>query len=128
MAVKRVVSKYSRVMKSYIFFVITALMILVGYSNCGQVGETGLTTANSVQDADPVQGSLVYNVDGFSQPACVTCHGATGDGVVGVDLKAFSDEDIETALRTGPGVMPIYNDTDVSYVQLKNLIAYIRTL
>ncbi len=115
-------------MKYYIFSVFGALFILVGYSNCGQVGETGLTASNSVQEGDPAQGSIVYNVDGIVQPACVTCHGADGTATLGVDLKTFSDGDIETAIRTGPGVMPQYDETDISLQQLTHLLAYIRTL
>lgn len=115
-------------MKYYIFFICAALVVLVGYSNCGQVGETGLTTTNSVQEGDPALGSIVYTVDGIAQPACVTCHGADGTGVLGVDLKTFSDQDIEAALRTGPGVMPQYDETDISLQQLTHLLAYIRTL
>ena len=115
-------------MKYYIFFVGAAFILLVGYSNCGQVGETGLTSSESVQEGDPAQGSIVYNVDGISQPACVSCHAADGMGTIGVDLKTFSDEDIETAIRTGPGVMPLYDVTDISAQQLKHLLAYIRTL
>lgn len=115
-------------MKYYAFFACAALVILVGYSNCGQVGETGLTTSNSLQEGDPAQGSIVYNVDGVVQPACVTCHAANGTGILGVDLKTFSDDDIETSLRTGPGVMPQYDETDISAQQLRHLLAYIRTL
>jgi mono/diheme cytochrome c family protein len=115
-------------MKYYIFSVCAALLILVGYSNCGKVGETGLTSSNSVQEGDPAQGSIVYNVDGVAQPACVSCHSADGTGVLGVDLKTFSDQDIETSLRTGPGVMPQYDEIDISQQQLIHLLAYIRTL
>jgi mono/diheme cytochrome c family protein len=115
-------------MKYYIFFVFAGLFILVGYSNCGHVGETGLTSSNSLQEGDPAQGSLVYNVDGISKPACVSCHAADGTGVLSVDLKTFSDQDIETSLRTGPGVMPQYDETEISRQKLNHLLAYIRTL
>ena len=115
-------------MKYYIAFVFVGLFILVGYSNCGHVGETGLTSSNSLQEGDPAQGSLVYNVDGISKPACVSCHAADGTGVLSVDLKTFSDQDIETSLRTGPGVMPQYDETEISLQQLTHLLAYIRTL
>ncbi len=103
-------------------------MVLVGYINCGQVGETGLSSSNSILEGDPTQGSVVYNIDGVSQPACVTCHGAAGTGILGVDLKTFSDQDIETAMRTGPGTMPLYEPSDISAQQLVHLLAYIRTL
>jgi mono/diheme cytochrome c family protein len=114
-------------MKYYVFFTLASLCVLVGYSNCGQVGETGLTSSTSLQTGDPAQGAMIYNIDG-TKPACITCHAADGTGVLGVDLKTFSDEDIETAIRTGPAGMTFYNTTDISEQQLLHLLAYIRTL
>lgn len=97
------------------------------YSNCGKVGETGASSAESVIEGDAIRGALVYNVDG-AQLACVTCHGSAGTGIIGVDLKTFSASDIETAVRTGPGTMIQYTYLDLSDQQLADVIAYIQTL
>lgn len=114
-------------MKMYALFVVLGLSILVMYSNCGQVGESGYATSDSLEEGNPVTGSLIYSVDA-SKPACITCHGAAGTAVIGVDLKTFSDQDIETALRSAPSGMPLYDYADISEQQLLHLIAYIRTL
>lgn len=114
-------------MKKYVAFVLLGLGILVMYSNCGQVGESGFAVSGSLQDGNAVAGGLIYNVDA-AKPACLTCHGPAGTAVLGVDLKTFSDEDIETALRSAPSGMPLYDFADISEQQLLHLIAYIRTL
>lgn len=114
-------------MKFYVLFVFLSFGMLIMYSNCGQVGETGASSAESVIEGDATRGALVYNVDG-AQLACVTCHGSAGTTVVGVDLKTFSANDIETAVRTGPGTMPQFSYTDLTDQQLADVIAYIQTL
>lgn len=111
----------------YGFFVLLGLGILVMYSNCGQVGVSGYATSNSLEEGDAATGSLIYSVDA-SKPACLTCHGAAGTAVIGVDLKTFSDQDIENAIRSAPSGMPLYDFADINEQQLLHLIAYIRTL
>lgn len=113
-------------MKFYALFVFLGFGILIMYSNCGKVGDTGASDSASLE-GDPTRGSLVYSVDG-TQLACVTCHGSDGAGVVGVDLKLMSPNDIETAVRTGPSTMPQYSYTDLTDQQLIDVITYIQTL
>jgi mono/diheme cytochrome c family protein len=119
-------------MKIYVLFSILSLSVLVMYSNCGKVGESGLATSESViEEGDPARGILVYSTDG-DQPACINCHGSDGMLVIGVDLKTFSDSEIRGMIRgTGSvssGAMPVYDTIDLSEQDLADVIAYIRTL
>lgn len=115
----------------YVLFSILSLSVLVMYSNCGKVGESGLATSESLEEGDPDRGILVYTIDG-AEPACINCHGSDGMLVIGVDLKTFSDNDISAVIRgTGSvssGSMPIFDTTELSEQDLVDVIAYIRTL
>lgn len=119
-------------MKIYVLFSILSVAVLVLYSNCGKVGDSGLATSGSlIEEGDPDRGRVVYTVDG-NEPACINCHGSDGTFVLGVDLKTFSDEDIRDMVRgTGSvssGAMPVFDITELSDQDLADVIAYIRTL
>lgn len=75
---------------------------------------------------DIQNGSLLYGAN------CAQCHGATGDGIPGVDLKggirrAASDQDLAGLITTGiPGTaMPA---TPFGNAELTALVAYLRSM
>jgi len=65
---------------------------------------------------------------------CAGCHGADGSKSMmgakplsGADVQGMSDADLTAAITKGKGKMPAYGDK-LSAAQIKDLVAYIRTL
>jgi mono/diheme cytochrome c family protein len=115
-------------MKIAIVLIMLGLSTILMYNNCGKVGDSGLASNGSeTTEGDPVAGGIVYNSAAGSEPSCFTCHGANGMQYLGVDLKTYSAAQIETAVRIGPGIMPVYDSSEISEQQLVDLIAYIQT-
>ncbi|HMB79268.1 MAG TPA: c-type cytochrome, partial [Vicinamibacterales bacterium] len=77
--------------------------------------------------ADIAYGSRLYDAQ------CTTCHGATGDGVGGVDLRsgrfrnASTDQDLVRVVTTGvPGTGMLAFKFDQS--ELTGIVAYLRNM
>jgi mono/diheme cytochrome c family protein len=115
-------------MKIALLIITICLSTLLMYNNCGKVGDSGLAATGSEDlTGDPVAGGIVYNSAAGAEPACFNCHGADGMQYLGVDLKTYSALQIENAVRVGPGVMPVYDTSEISDQQLADLIAYIQS-
>jgi putative heme-binding domain-containing protein len=81
---------------------------------------------NQYADADIAHGAAVYAA------RCVTCHGAQGDGIGGVNLRsgtfrnAVIDRDLERFIRAGsPAGMPAFN---LDAGDMAGVIAYLRNM
>src|SRR2546430_17363982 len=77
--------------------------------------------------ADVAYGARLYDAQ------CTTCHGATGDGVGGVDLKsgkfrnAVTDQDLARVITTGvPGTGMLAFKFDAA--ELAGIVAYLRNM
>src|SRR5213082_1797196 len=77
--------------------------------------------------ADIAYGSRLYDAQ------CTTCHGATGDGVGGVDLKsgkfrnAVTDQDLARVITAGvPGTGMLAFKFDAA--ELAGIVAYVRNM
>jgi cytochrome c oxidase cbb3-type subunit 3 len=100
------------------------------WASCTAIAALTGLTAFAQQDhtytrADVEAGQRLYG------PQCQVCHGATGDGVPGVDLRlgrfrrASSDEDLARIITTGvPGTgMPAFK---LQPAELTGIVAFIR--
>lgn len=65
---------------------------------------------------------------------CAGCHGADGSKSMmgakplnGAEVQGMSDADLTGAITNGKGKMPAYKDK-LSETQIKDLVAYVRTL
>ena len=81
---------------------------------------------NQYSDADIAHGASVYTA------RCVTCHGAQGDAIGGVNLRsgtfrnAVIDRDLERFIRAGsPAGMPAFN---LDAGDMAGVIAYLRNM
>ena len=77
-------------------------------------------------DADIAYGANLY------KEKCITCHGAQGDGIGGVNLRsgtfrnAVIDRDLERFIRAGsPAGMPAFN---LDSAEMAGIIAYLRNM
>src|SRR3954462_4252508 len=77
-------------------------------------------------DADIAYGAKLY------ASKCVTCHGAQGDGIGGVNLRsgtfrnAVIDRDLERFIRTGsPAGMPPFT---LDNAEMAGIVAYLRNM
>ena len=84
-------------------------------------------TRNDYAPADIAYGARLYDAQ------CTTCHGATGDGVGGVDLKSgkfkngTTDQDLARIITTGvPGTSMLAFKFDPA--EVAGVIAYIRNM
>lgn len=115
-------------MKTAVLLIVLSLGVLTFYTNCGKVGESAYSQSKSVEQGDPSRGSLVYAIDG-TKPACLSCHGAYGTLVVGVDLRATPADQIRHVMTVSPpSGMPLYTAGDLTEQNIIDLIAYIQTL
>jgi putative heme-binding domain-containing protein len=100
---------------------LTALAILAAVL----VGQAPLHDSQ-YSDADIAYGAKLY------ASKCVTCHGAQGDGIGGVNLRsgtfrnAVIDRDLERFIRTGsPAGMPPFT---LDNAEMAGVIAYVRNM
>jgi ubiquinol-cytochrome c reductase cytochrome c subunit len=73
---------------------------------------------------DLSRGSSTYQLD------CAPCHGTSGNGgavgtVVAPELHAATATQIAEAVRIGPGVMPVFDETTISRRTLDSLVRYV---
>jgi quinol---cytochrome-c reductase cytochrome c subunit len=65
---------------------------------------------------------------------CASCHGSTGKGAPlsagksAPGLRNASDQQIYTAMLTGPGNMPVFSDNQLTPNEKKQIVSYIQTL
>jgi len=65
---------------------------------------------------------------------CASCHGSTGKGAPlsagksAPALRNASDQQIYTAMLTGPGNMPVFSDNQLTPNEKKEILSYIQTL
>jgi putative heme-binding domain-containing protein len=105
---------------------ITAAMVVwIGVAAGASHGQAPLHDAQ-YSDADIAHGAAVYTA------RCVTCHGAQGDGIGGVNLRsgkfrnAVIDRDLERFIRTGsPAGMPAFT---LDAGDMAGVIAYLRNM
>ena len=83
-----------------------------------------LAQANIAGDA-VARGAAVYFAQG-----CEACHGGSGNGPGELRLRAISTNDAQLScvLRNGPNGMPGYDTATMTDAQLRDLIAFLRTL
>src|SRR5437763_13083890 len=100
---------------------LTALAILAAVL----VGQAPLHDSQ-YSDADIAYGAKLY------ASKCVTCHGAQGDGIGGVNLRsgtfrnAVIDRDLERFIRAGsPAGMPAFA---LDSAEMDGIIAYMRNM
>ncbi|HMV84368.1 MAG TPA: cytochrome c [Blastocatellia bacterium] len=114
------------------FSVIVVLLAVVGLIAVGVSAQTkgkapakGKTGAGKAVDA-----AAIY------KQQCAKCHAADGKGIESLEppdmTKAewqakTSDQQIETAIKEGKGIMPGFNDT-LSAPQISALVKFVRTL
>lgn len=102
-------------------------LVLVASLGAQRSVQAGQEHLGQYAQADIQFGLRVYST------TCTTCHGATGDGVPGIDLRvgqfarAPSDQQLSRLIRTGiPGTaMP---PGEYSEPELAGLVAYLRTM
>jgi ubiquinol-cytochrome c reductase cytochrome c subunit len=65
---------------------------------------------------------------------CASCHGSTGKGAPlsagksAPGLRSATDQQIYTAMLTGPGNMPVFSDNQLTPNEKKQILSYIKTL
>jgi mono/diheme cytochrome c family protein len=59
---------------------------------------------------------------------CSSCHGASAGGGSGPNIKNQSSDEIQAAVRSGPGSMPTFSSSSLSDQKLADIIAYVDTL
>lgn len=93
---------------------------------------TALATAQApLHDAQYTDADIAYGATLYASK-CVTCHGAQGDGIGGVNLRsgtfrnAVIDRDLERFIRTGsPAGMPPFA---LDSAEMAGVIAYLRNM
>jgi len=81
-----------------------------------------------VPDSQLAEGGELFRLN------CAGCHGATGKGAPlsagksAPGLRNASDQQIYTAMLTGPGNMPVFSDNQLTPDQKKAILSYIQTL
>ncbi len=105
---------------------VTAVLALVFWV-AGSPGQAQVPLHDSqYSDADIAYGATLY------ASKCVTCHGAQGDGIGGVNLRsgkfrnAVTDRELERFIRTGsPAGMPEF---PLDNSEMAGIIAYLRNM
>ncbi|HUP33514.1 MAG TPA: c-type cytochrome [Gaiellaceae bacterium] len=98
-------------------------MLLAG---CGGGDGNGNDTGAAENGAHEA-GRQVFTAE--ADPACASCHtladaGATGTAAPNLDELQPSAEQVEEAVRTGPGIMPAY-EGELSEQQIEDVAAYV---
>jgi ubiquinol-cytochrome c reductase cytochrome c subunit len=81
-----------------------------------------------VPDSQLAQGGELFRLN------CASCHGSTGKGAPlsagksAPGLRIASDQQIYTAMLTGPGNMPVFSDNQLTPEQKKEILSYVQTL
>lgn len=102
--------------------VVLAVLVLIGVARA-----QGPQHLGEYAPADIAYGARLYDAQ------CTTCHGATGDGVGGVDLRrgkfhnAVTDQDLTRVITTGiPGTgMPAFR---FDAPEMAGIVAYLRNM
>jgi len=106
---------------------VAALLLASAGSSVGAVQTSPQAHPGEYAPADIVYGSRLYDAQ------CTTCHGATGDGVGGVDLRsgkfrnAVTDQDLIRVITLGvPGTGMQGFKLDAS--EISGILAYLRNM
>jgi ubiquinol-cytochrome c reductase cytochrome c subunit len=81
-----------------------------------------------VPDSQLAEGGELFRLN------CASCHGSTGKGAPlsagksAPGLRNASDQQIYTAMLTGPGNMPVFSDNQLTPDQKKAILSYVQTL
>ena len=89
-----------------------------------------IPTADAVDPAqgDPVEGGEIYRIN------CAMCHNAAGaggaltHGKFAPPLTGVEPKHIYEAMETGPQNMPVFNDSNISAEEKRDVIAYLDAL
>ena len=105
---------------------VLAMLFWVSGSPAGQAQTQVPLHDSQYPDADIVYGATLYAA------RCVTCHGAQGDGIGGVNLRsgkfrnAVTDHDLARFIRAGsPAGMPPFA---LDNAEMAGIIAYLRNM
>lgn len=104
------------------------LVIVVGLASAAPIAaQIGAGHPGEYAPADIAYGARLYDAQ------CTTCHGASGDGVGGVDLRsgkfrnAVTDQDLTRVITTGvPGTGMLAFKFDAS--EIAGIVAYLRNM
>ena len=97
------------------------ILIGFGLAACAPANESTADLAE-LPSGNAGDGVAVY------QTHCQVCHGVGGVGGSGPDVRSNTSNEIQSAVRNGIGVMPVFTDSQISDQQLADLIAYIDSL
>lgn len=102
---------------------------LVAYVTSLAPGEgPGIPDIEGWQDADLSRGMHLFTTH------CAACHGPTAAGIavgqrdVSSNLEVATPLEIAEAIRSGPGVMPAFNDELLEQEQLEAIVAWVMEL
>jgi putative heme-binding domain-containing protein len=105
---------------------VLAIVFWVGGQPAGQAQTQAPLHDSQYSDADIAYGSTLYT------SKCVTCHGAQGDAIGGVNLRsgkfrnAVTDRELERFIRGGsPAGMPAFT---LDNAEMAGIIAYLRNM
>jgi putative heme-binding domain-containing protein len=105
---------------------VLAVVFWVGGAPAGQAQTPVPLHDSQYSDADIAYGATLYS------SRCVTCHGAQGDGIGGVNLRsgrfrnAVTDRELERFIRGGsPAGMPAFM---LDNAEMAGIVAYLRNM
>ncbi|HED67142.1 MAG TPA: cytochrome c [Planctomycetes bacterium] len=77
--------------------------------------------------SDP--GQLLFNGYVRGTVDCYRCHGGDASGTwKGPGLKGLSPNKVRHAIRSGPGLMPSFDEEDLSERELEKIVTWLGTL
>lgn len=88
----------------------------------------GIPTVDGWEEADLSRGLHLFTTH------CAACHGPTAAGIavgqrdVSSNLEVATPLEIAESIRSGPGVMPAFNDEIVSQDELESIVAWVMDL
>ena len=115
-------------MLKYILMIFLWTLIGLG---CGDSGDDNANLASEIIDpasGDPAMGQALFLAPSNN---CFFCHGNAADGVGGSQNVNITNADavsIQAAVRTGPGVMEAFSQSQISTEDLNDIIAWLLTL
>lgn len=136
------------------FLLLAAVVLIVltpGSASLGVAQESGArhTSKNAASSPSPAAAAADAQAKGLAQAKklyaidCALCHGATGDGKTDVakdmqltladwtdpkSLAGKSDQELTDIIRKGKDKMPPEDKSRATDAEVKNLIAYIRSM